>query len=53
MIVELIKNISKPGRFELKIDEPKNTLAGASYNIKNQDLHQRASGGSETGTHFP
>jgi hypothetical protein len=34
MIVELIKDISKPRWLELKIDEPKNTLAGASYNIK-------------------
>jgi hypothetical protein len=35
MIVDLLKDIiSKPGRLELKIDEPKNTLAGASYSIK-------------------
>jgi hypothetical protein len=34
MIVELMKDISKPGRLELKIDEPKDALAGASCHIK-------------------
>jgi hypothetical protein len=34
MIVELIGDISNRRWMELKMHEPKNTLAGASYNVK-------------------
>ena len=34
MIVELIRDISNLRWMELEIDKPKNTLAGASYNVK-------------------
>ena len=34
MIMELMRDISNRRWMELKMHEPKNTLAGASYNVK-------------------
>jgi hypothetical protein len=56
MMVELMRDISHGNRrwMELKMDEPKDTLAGASYRVKTSSRHQGVSDGTlGQGARFP